>query len=82
MRCGVAFWDRVIDIDPNTAYVFIVNSQEFEKPAKSYMAANKRSRDQITGVVSLRTTKEFSERDALNKWLSQHRFSRFGQSGK
>ena len=31
--------------------------------------------------VSLRTTKEFSERDALNKGLIGAGFGRFGQSG-
>ncbi|MGI6513371.1 MAG: hypothetical protein GX052_00010 [Syntrophomonadaceae bacterium] len=76
------FWDRVIDIDPNTAYVFIVNSQEFEKAGEVLHVYKINDHEiKITGVVSLRTTKEFSERDALNKGLVSTGFSRFGQSG-
>ena len=75
------FWDRVIDIDPNTAYVFIVNSQEFEKAGEVLHVYKINDHEiKITGVVS-RDNQGICERMPLIRGLVSTGFSRFGQSG-
>jgi hypothetical protein len=77
------FWDRVIDIDPNTAYVFIVNSRELEKFSEELRVDKINDHEiKISGMVTLKTTHKCSEQDAIKKGLVSAGFSKFGNAGE
>jgi len=76
------FWDRVIDINPNTAYVWIVNSHELEKFSEDLRVYKINDHEiKISGMVTLMTTEECSERDAIKKGLVSAGFSEFDNEG-